>query len=172
VGDRGAATLRCALDDPSTCCTDGSRFGSILASIARPSKHGSHHVCDNRAPQRTSSMRMALTDSWKPCAPIQHLVLDIGSHCRLGLGSYVAPYLRTVRRYRSLFLRESCYTVLRPSPVSSSQVFAWTLLENPTTANNNRLDDCGNGERYPQQWHGVGLEDTTSNLAVPLAAIL
>jgi hypothetical protein len=62
-GVRGAATLRCALNDPSTCCTDGSRFGSILASIARPSKHGSHHVCDNRAPQRTSSKRMALTDS-------------------------------------------------------------------------------------------------------------
>jgi hypothetical protein len=53
VGVRGAATLRCALKDLSTCCTDGSRFGSILASITRPSKHGSHHVCDNCAPPRT-----------------------------------------------------------------------------------------------------------------------
>jgi hypothetical protein len=42
-GDRGAAASG-AFNDPSTCCTDGSRFGSIFASIARPSKHGSHHV--------------------------------------------------------------------------------------------------------------------------------
>ena len=90
-------------------------------------------MCDNRAPQRTSSKRMALTDSWKPCAadfkgqqPIQHLVLAIDSHCRLGLGSYVAPCLRIVWRYRSLFQRESCYTVLRPLSVSSSQVSTWT----------------------------------------------
>ena len=90
VGDRGAAALRGALHDPSTCCTDGSRFGSIFASIARPSKHGSHHVCDNRAPQRTSSSRRtALTDSRKLCAPIH-----IDSHRRLGLGSYVSPYPR------------------------------------------------------------------------------
>jgi hypothetical protein len=48
----GVGTEGCspgAFNDPSTCC-NGSRFGSIFASIARPSKHGSHHVCDNRVP--------------------------------------------------------------------------------------------------------------------------
>ena len=30
---------------------------------------------------------------------------------------------------------------------------------------NNRLADSGNSERYLQQWHGIALEETTSNLA-------
>jgi hypothetical protein len=42
----------------------------------------------------------------------------------------------------------------------------------PDDGNSNRLYDCSSGERYLQQWHGIGLEDTTSNLAVPLPAIL
>jgi hypothetical protein len=29
----------------------------------------------------------------------------------------------------------------------------------------NRLADCGNSERYLQQWHGTALEETMSNLA-------
>jgi hypothetical protein len=39
-------------------------------------------------------------------------------------------------------------------------------------ANNNRRDDSGSGERYLQQWHGIDHEETTSNLAVSLTAIL
>jgi hypothetical protein len=27
------------------------------------------------------------------------------------------------------------------------------------------------GERYPQQWHGIGLNNATSNLAEPLTAM-
>jgi hypothetical protein len=27
------------------------------------------------------------------------------------------------------------------------------------------------GERYPQQWHGIGLNNATSNLAEPLATM-
>jgi hypothetical protein len=47
-GDRGAAALRGAFNDPSTCCT--ALASEVSLPIARPSKHGSHHVCDNRSP--------------------------------------------------------------------------------------------------------------------------
>jgi hypothetical protein len=111
-------------------------------------QHGSHHVCDNRALRTSSSRRTALSDSETLRAnPIQHMVMDIGSHCRLGLGSYVSPYLRTVRRYQSLF-GESCYTVCAHRGVECSQVHAWTISsKTPTMANNNQRDDSGSGEQ-------------------------
>jgi hypothetical protein len=171
MGDRGAAALWGALHNPSTCCTDSSRFGSIFASIARPSKHGSHHVCDNRAPQRTSSSRRtALTDSRKPCAPIH-----IGSHCRLRLGSHVSPYLRDSAAVPvSLFGERAVIPSARLSPVfECSQVFAWTISSNTrrwqiiinVTAAVAASDICNNGME-------AVFDNTPSNLTEPLAAIL
>jgi hypothetical protein len=67
-----------------------------------------------------------------------------------------------------------------------SDVICWGLLlfacscrrgqSSPKTPNlvenfSNRLADCNNSERYLQQWHGIGLNNTTSNLAVSLAVI-
>jgi hypothetical protein len=71
----------------------------------------------------------------------------------------------------SLPTRELLYR-LAPVAVSRARSFPGLTPRKPDDGNSNRFDDCGNGEKSLQQWHGVDLEDTTSNLAVSLAAIL
>jgi hypothetical protein len=61
------------------------------------------------------------------------MVLDIGSHCRLGFGLYVSLYLRALRRYQFLSLARELLYRLRPSPVSSvARSYLSDLLEHPT----------------------------------------
>jgi hypothetical protein len=113
VGDRGAAALRGAFNDPSTCCTDGS-LRSIFASIE--AQQGSHRVI---TPQRTSSSRRtALSDSVKPARQSNPTHGD-GLHW-LHSGSdwvHTSP-ISGQWRYQSLSWRELLYR-LRPSRVSS-----------------------------------------------------
>jgi hypothetical protein len=60
-----------------------------------------------------------------------------------------------------------------PLLFASSSRMGQSSPKSPNLAENysNRLDDCHNSERYLKQWHGIGFNNTTSNLAVSLAAI-
>jgi hypothetical protein len=125
------------------------------------------------------------------------MVMDIGS-LPLGLGSYVSPYLRTVRRYQSLLARavipsapSRVSSVARSMPgLSPRKPRRWQITINVTTpvaasnSCNNGMELASKhnvqprsithrhslGERYPQ-WHGIGLNNATSNLAEPLTAM-
>jgi hypothetical protein len=146
-GDRGL--LSGAFNDPSTCC-NGSRFGSIFASIARPSKHGSHHVCDNRVPSARPPQGERL------CLILRNLARQ--SNPTHGDGHWLAlparigfirlPISADSAVYQSLFGERAVIPSAPIAGVECSQVHAWTISsKTPTMANNNQRDDSGSGEQ-------------------------
>jgi hypothetical protein len=72
------------------------------------------------------------------------MVMDIGS---LSVGFIRLPISADSAAVPVSLFGESCYTVCAIAGVECSQVHAWTILENPTMANNNQRDDSGSGEQ-------------------------
>jgi hypothetical protein len=144
----------------------------------------------------SSSRRTALSDSVKPCAPIQSNTHD--GHCTAGSDwVHTSPHIcgqcggPALSLARELLRAPIAGVVARSMPgLSPRKPRRWQITINVTTpvaasnSCNNGMELASKhnvqpsithrhslGERYPQQWHGIGLNNATSNLAEPLTAM-